>query len=474
MAPAAGPRPARRPGRPRRGSPPPPPSSPPSRRPAYDTAREHHLHARARPRPPLRPPAGGPRPRQRLQQAVSTRPSWSPPPATPASPCPGPLLAQLFAVHHTTISVPAAPAATALRRPRPRQPGRPPHQDPAQPPPARHRSRHHHPRPANQRRHARENAYQDDDTPAQHGQLKNRRGPYGDFSFVIMLCAEPVARRAGRMCRMVRTWRDGRGLGRRPSESWLACFARADLAALKRANAHFSDDLLATLLNEPLVGTASSGRARRAPTGRRGRTRCRSGCSASRRSTGSCGSVVLLLARSTTRGCAGGSAALWRPRHRRPRHQWRAWMPRRRTGRRRSRRCAAAPVRAAAGQRPRGGVGQGAGVAGQAAAPEEVVGDRFEWAYQVVRPALLEILGPEGSGWRTEKRPHPERPGASRPGYCSPKPWIRRARHSPGRTAVACLTRGRRRRSPVRRGARRAPAARSPDTTPGRRPRRTV
>ena len=27
-----------------------------------------------------------------------------------------------------------------------------------------------------------------------------------------------------------------------------------DLAALKRANAHFSDDLLATLLNEPLVG----------------------------------------------------------------------------------------------------------------------------------------------------------------------------------------------------------------------------
>jgi len=28
----------------------------------------------------------------------------------------------------------------------------------------------------------------------------------------------------------------------------------ADLAALKRANAHFSDDLLATLLNEPLVG----------------------------------------------------------------------------------------------------------------------------------------------------------------------------------------------------------------------------
>jgi hypothetical protein len=49
----------------------------------------------------------------------------------------------------------------------------------------------------------------------------------------------------------------------------------------------------------------------------------------------------------------------------------------------------------------------------QAAPPAEVVGDRFDWAYQVVLPALLEILGPEGSGWRTEKRPHPERPGAS-------------------------------------------------------------
>ena len=217
------------------------------------------------------------------------------------------------------------------------------------------------------------------------------------------------------MCRMVRTWRDGRGLGRRPSESWLACFARADLAALKRANAHFSDDLLATLLNEPLVGTASSGRARRAPTGRRGRTRCRSGCSASRRSTGSCGSVVLSWPGRLLRGAAARA------------------VPRRSGGRGTGGRgtsggrgCrggvpeggdlgAAQPsrVRAAAGQRPRGGVGQGAGVADSGRPPEEVVGDRFEWAYQVVHPALLEILGPEGSGWRTEKRPHPERPGAS-------------------------------------------------------------
>ena len=49
----------------------------------------------------------------------------------------------------------------------------------------------------------------------------------------------------------------------------------------------------------------------------------------------------------------------------------------------------------------------------RAAPPQEVVGDRFEWARRVVRPALLEILGPEGSGWRTETKPHPERPGAS-------------------------------------------------------------
>jgi hypothetical protein len=49
----------------------------------------------------------------------------------------------------------------------------------------------------------------------------------------------------------------------------------------------------------------------------------------------------------------------------------------------------------------------------QAAPPEEVIGDRFQWARQVVLPALLDILGPRDSGWRTETRPHPERPGAS-------------------------------------------------------------
>jgi hypothetical protein len=49
----------------------------------------------------------------------------------------------------------------------------------------------------------------------------------------------------------------------------------------------------------------------------------------------------------------------------------------------------------------------------QAAPPEEVVGDRFQWARGVVRPALLDILGPEGSGWRTETRARPDKPGSS-------------------------------------------------------------
>jgi uncharacterized protein len=47
-------------------------------------------------------------------------------------------------------------------------------------------------------------------------------------------------------------------------------------------------------------------------------------------------------------------------------------------------------------------------------APEDVVGDAFQWARHVVKPALVQLLrGPEGSFWRTEARPHPDRPGAS-------------------------------------------------------------
>jgi hypothetical protein len=55
----------------------------------------------------------------------------------------------------------------------------------------------------------------------------------------------------------------------------------------------------------------------------------------------------------------------------------------------------------------------------QAAPPEEVVGNRFDWARPVVRPALIAILGAEGSGWRTESRPRPDRPGSS-------QTWIHR------------------------------------------------
>jgi DNA helicase HerA-like ATPase len=51
-----------------------------------------------------------------------------------------------------------------------------------------------------------------------------------------------------------------------------------DLAAPKQANAHFSDDLLTTLLNDSLVVTGCSGRARRGPIGPGARIRCRCGC----------------------------------------------------------------------------------------------------------------------------------------------------------------------------------------------------
>jgi hypothetical protein len=44
--------------------------------------------------------------------------------------------------------------------------------------------------------------------------------------------------------------------------------------------------------------------------------------------------------------------------------------------------------------------------------PEEVVGNRFDWARPVVLPALIAILGPQGSRWRTESRPRPDRPGS--------------------------------------------------------------
>jgi uncharacterized protein len=197
-----------------------------------------------------------------------------------------------------------------------------------------------------------------------------------------------------------------------------------DLAALKRANAHFSDDLLATLLNEPLVGhgvfwSSAPGTDRHArpyplpvrvlsfeAEHRQLRDPSYSGgpvaCYAARlrgRFRGALAAAVPTA--SPDRGAAdmdtaGGvdAEAAYR-------------------------RAAIAALR----QRPEFGrrLASGKGLAWgtvqawlmQAAPPEEVVGDRFQWARQVVLPALLDILGPRDSGWRTETRPHPERPGAS-------------------------------------------------------------
>jgi len=190
-----------------------------------------------------------------------------------------------------------------------------------------------------------------------------------------------------------------------------------DLAALKRANAHFSDDLLATLLNEPLIGhgvfwssapgTDRSARPYPLPV------RVLSFEAEHRElrdPSYSLGPVDCYAARlrGRFRGALEAAAAPAGP-------------------------APAAGVDAEAAYRQaaisalrnrpefarrlasRHGVSWGTiqRWLTQAAPPEDVVGDRFVWAYQVVRPALLEILGPEGSGWRTEKRPHPERPGAS-------------------------------------------------------------
>jgi len=186
-----------------------------------------------------------------------------------------------------------------------------------------------------------------------------------------------------------------------------------DLAALKRANAHFSDDLLATLLNEPLVGhgvfwSSAPGTDRSArpyplpvrvlsfeaehrelrdPAYSRGPVDCYA-ARLRARFRGALAAAAAAPAAGVDAEAAYRKAAI-----------------------------SALRNRPEFGQRLASGHGVTWGKVQawltQAAPPEEVVGDRFEWAYQVVRPALLEILGPEGSGWRTEKRPHPERPGAS-------------------------------------------------------------
>jgi hypothetical protein len=220
-----------------------------------------------------------------------------------------------------------------------------------------------------------------------------------------------------------------------------------DLAALKRANAHFSDDLLATLLNEPLVGhgifwSSAAGTDRgarpyplpirvlsfeaenrilRDPAYNGDAVECyasrlratfRSALAAARAITGSAGRSAGRDARPVARSgvdlvleelAADAAAAAPGPTD------------------------VEAAYRAAAVEALRKrpeftrylssaeGLAWGRVQAwlAQAAPPEEVVGNRFDWARPVVLPALIAILGPQGAGWRTESRPRPDRPGSS-------------------------------------------------------------
>jgi hypothetical protein len=225
-----------------------------------------------------------------------------------------------------------------------------------------------------------------------------------------------------------------------------------DLAALKRANAHFSDDLLATLLNEPLVGhgvfwSSAPGADRGAKPyplpvrvlsfeaenrqlrdstyagppvdcyAARLRERFRSALAAATAGAGisGAGRPRTALPSEPLSGAIPPGAAL--PEAGAPDlavADSEATFRRAAIDALRNRPEFARRLSTAEGV-PWGTVQS---MLAQAAPPEEVAGNRFEWARHVVRPALLAILGPEGSGWRTETRPRPERPGAS-------QVWIR-------------------------------------------------
>ena len=222
-----------------------------------------------------------------------------------------------------------------------------------------------------------------------------------------------------------------------------------DLAALKRANAHFSDDLLATLLNEPLVGHGifwssapgtdrsarpyplpvrvlsfeAENRMLRDPTYASAEVDCyasrlratfrsalaaatasRTGMDVIREDLG--GSVVAAFT-GDLRPADTVPAAVIVPRA--------ATVPADAEAAYRARAITALRDRPDLDRRVREGVPWGTVQAwlSNAAPPEDVVGDRFEWAKQVVLPALEAIYGPRGGRWHTEKRPHPDRPGAS-------------------------------------------------------------
>ncbi len=204
-----------------------------------------------------------------------------------------------------------------------------------------------------------------------------------------------------------------------------------DLFALKRANAHFSDDLLATLLNEPLVGHGvfwssapgtdrsarpyplpvrvlsfeSEHRQRRDPSysgapvdcyAARLRGRFRAALAAAVPGPGSAAAAGTRV--NPGPGADAGPGVDAEQAYRRAA-------------------ISALRKRPEFAQRLSGGQGLTWGRVqawlAQAAPPEEVVGDRFQWAKAVVLPALLDILGPEGSGWRTETRARPDSPGSS-------------------------------------------------------------
>ena len=197
-----------------------------------------------------------------------------------------------------------------------------------------------------------------------------------------------------------------------------------DLGALKRANAHFSDDLLAALLNEPLVGhgvfwSSAPGTDRSArpyPLPVRVLS-FEAEHPAPRDASYSAGPLdcyaASLKSRFTSALTAAGASGRAREEPSAGTDAEAAF-----------RRAAISELRTRpqfeANLKTRQGVPWGTVQKwlANAAPPEDVVGDRFEWARGVVLPALLEILGPEGSGWHTETRPHPRRPGASQTWIC--------------------------------------------------------